>query len=148
MGQDWDDDVAFQKEFWQLCYSVLKPGAHVVAFSHEKTYHRLASAMEHWFDIRGMFTWTYKTGFPFDEWLREFRPGFIFFPVELSEELNEGFTFCVVLSVFAGSIRALNGVVFIFFWVPSGGSFSISGTMWGIVWVSRHSIVTGKQCRM
>ena len=64
MGQDWDDDVAFQKEFWQLCYSVLKPGAHVVAFSHEKTYHRLATAMEHWFDIRGMFTWTYKTGFP------------------------------------------------------------------------------------
>ena len=64
MGQEWDDDVAFKKEFWELCYNVLKPGGHLVAFSHEKTYHRLATAVEHWFDIRGMFTWTYKTGFP------------------------------------------------------------------------------------
>jgi site-specific DNA-methyltransferase (adenine-specific) len=64
MGQDWDDDVAFKKEFWELCHRVLKPGGHVVAFSHEKTYHRLATAMEYWLDLRGMFTWTYKTGFP------------------------------------------------------------------------------------
>jgi site-specific DNA-methyltransferase (adenine-specific) len=64
MGQEWDTDIAFKKEIWELCHKVLKPGGHLVAFSHEKTYHRLATAIEHFFDIRGMFTWTYKTGFP------------------------------------------------------------------------------------
>lgn len=47
MGQQWDTgETAFAVEFWAEVSRVLKPGAHVVAFSGTRTYHRMACAIE------------------------------------------------------------------------------------------------------
>lgn len=66
MGQQWDTgEVAFAVEFWRQCFRVLKPGGHVVAFSHARTYHRMACAIEDaGFEIRDMLDWLYGSGFP------------------------------------------------------------------------------------
>lgn len=70
-GQQWDGAdaegvrIAFEVEVWRLVYELLKPGAWVFAFGHERTYHRLACAIEDaGFDVRGMGIWAYATGFP------------------------------------------------------------------------------------
>jgi site-specific DNA-methyltransferase (adenine-specific) len=66
MGQQWDvGETAFAVEFWTEVYRVLKPGAHVVAFSGTRTYHRLACAIEDaGFEIRDQAAWCYGSGFP------------------------------------------------------------------------------------
>lgn len=66
MGQAWDTgETAFDPEFWREVYRVLKPGAHVVAFSGTRTVHRLASAIEDaGFEIRDQLQWLYGSGFP------------------------------------------------------------------------------------
>lgn len=66
MGKAWDTgEVAFAVEFWAECLRVLKPGGHVVAFSHTRTYHRMAVAIEDaGFEIRDQIGWTYGSGFP------------------------------------------------------------------------------------
>ena len=66
MGQQWDGgDVAFQPETWAAVYRVLKPGAHLVAFSGTRTYHRMACAIEDaGFEIRDQLAWVYGSGFP------------------------------------------------------------------------------------
>lgn len=47
MGKEWDGgDVAFRVETWREVFRVLKPGAHLVAFSATRTYHRMACAIE------------------------------------------------------------------------------------------------------
>jgi DNA modification methylase len=46
-------------------FRVLKPGAHVVAFSGTRTYHRMACAIEDaGFQIRDQLAWVYGSGFP------------------------------------------------------------------------------------
>lgn len=66
MGQTWDGgDVAFQAETWAAVLRVLKPGAHLVAFSGTRTYHRMACAIEDaGFEIRDQLAWCYGSGFP------------------------------------------------------------------------------------
>ena len=66
MGQQWDGgDVAFRPETWAEVLRVLKPGAHLVAFSGTRTYHRMACAIEDaGFEIRDQLAWTYGSGFP------------------------------------------------------------------------------------
>jgi site-specific DNA-methyltransferase (adenine-specific) len=66
MGQQWDGgDVAFQPETWAEVLRVLKPGAHLVAFSGTRTYHRMACAIEDaGFEIRDQLAWVYGSGFP------------------------------------------------------------------------------------
>ncbi|WP_333837971.1 DNA methyltransferase [Novosphingobium sp.] len=66
MGQQWDGgDVAFRAETWRRVYDVMKPGAHLVAFSATKGFHRMACAIEDaGFEIRDMIAWLYGTGFP------------------------------------------------------------------------------------
>ena len=66
MGQTWDGgDVAFQPETWAEVLRVLKPGAHVVAFSHARTYHRMVCAIEDaGFEVRDQLAWIYGSGFP------------------------------------------------------------------------------------
>ena len=66
MGQEWDGgDIAFRKETWELCFKVLKPGGHLLAFSGSRTYHRMAVAIEDaGFDIRDQIMWLYGSGFP------------------------------------------------------------------------------------
>ena len=47
MGQQWDGgDVAFRPETWAAVLRVLKPGAHLVAFSAPRTYGRMQVAIE------------------------------------------------------------------------------------------------------
>jgi len=66
MGQQWDGgDVAFRPETWAEVLRVLKPGAHLVAFSGTRTYHRMACAIEDaGFEIRDQLAWVYGSGFP------------------------------------------------------------------------------------
>lgn len=66
MGQKWDTgETAFDPEFWREVYRVMKPGAHLVAFSGTRTYHRIACAIEDaGFEVRDMLAWLYGSGFP------------------------------------------------------------------------------------
>ena len=66
MGKTWDGgDIAFQPDLWAKVYRVMKPGAHLVAFSGDRTYHRMACAIEDaGFEIRRMIGWVYGQGFP------------------------------------------------------------------------------------
>lgn len=66
MGKQWDGgDIAFQAETWRLCWDLLPPGGHLVAFSGTRTYHRMACAIEDaGFEIRDMLSWLYGSGFP------------------------------------------------------------------------------------
>lgn len=66
MGQQWDTgETAFDPEFWREVLRVMKPGAHLVAFSGTRTYHRMACAIEDaGFEIREMHAWLFGSGFP------------------------------------------------------------------------------------
>ena len=67
MGRAWDcaDNIAFQPDTWAQVYRALKPGAHLVAFSSTRTYHRMACAIEDaGFEIRDSLMWIYGSGFP------------------------------------------------------------------------------------
>lgn len=66
MGKEWDGgDIAFRTDVWLECFRVLKPGAHLLSFSHSRTYHRTAVAIEDaGFEIRDQIMWIYGNGFP------------------------------------------------------------------------------------
>ncbi|WP_227271217.1 DNA methyltransferase [Roseobacter weihaiensis] len=47
MGKEWDGgDIAFRPETWAALLRVAKPGAHLVAFNHSRTFHHMATAIE------------------------------------------------------------------------------------------------------
>ncbi len=94
MGKEWDGgDIAFRTDVWSECLRVLKPGGHLLSFSHSRTYHRMAVAIEDaGFEIRDSIMWIYGSGFPkshnigkaidkrggesigwFGEWLKKWR---------------------------------------------------------------------------
>jgi len=70
MGRDWDDFDP--KEYQQFCDDwasevrrVLKPGGHLLAFSGNRTHHRMFVGVEDaGFEIRDTLTWHYGSGFP------------------------------------------------------------------------------------
>jgi site-specific DNA-methyltransferase (adenine-specific) len=70
MGRDWDDFEP--REYQQWCEEwarkakrVLKPGGHLLAFSGNRTHHRLFSGVEDaGYEIRDTITWHYGSGFP------------------------------------------------------------------------------------
>lgn len=66
MGQKWDGgDIAFRPETWRLVYELLKPGAHLLAFSGTRTYHRMVCAIEDaGFEVRDQIGWLFGSGFP------------------------------------------------------------------------------------
>jgi DNA modification methylase len=66
MGRDWDrSGVAFRPDTWAAALDRMLPGAHLVAFSSTRTYHRLACAIEDaGFEIRDQLAWCYGSGFP------------------------------------------------------------------------------------
>lgn len=66
MNKGWDNSgIAFQKETWERCYQVLKPGGHLLAFGGSRTFHRIACAIEDaGFEIRDTIMWLYGSGFP------------------------------------------------------------------------------------
>jgi DNA modification methylase/transcriptional regulator with XRE-family HTH domain len=66
MGMAWDaTGVAFDPATWREVYRVLKPGAHLLAFSGTRTYHRMVCAIEDaGFEIRDQIGWAFGSGFP------------------------------------------------------------------------------------
>lgn len=66
MNIDWDrSGIAFDVEFWKEVKRVLKPGAHLVAFSGNKTFHRVMVAIEDaGFELRDTCMWIYGGAFP------------------------------------------------------------------------------------
>jgi site-specific DNA-methyltransferase (adenine-specific) len=66
MGKGWDNaGVSFNKETWQKCLRVLKPGGYLLAFGGSRTFHRIAVAIEDaGFEIRDTIMWLYGSGFP------------------------------------------------------------------------------------
>ena len=66
MGSTWDGgDVAADPATWRAVYRVMKPGAHLVAFSGTRTYHRMVCAIEDaGFEIRDQIAWIFASGFP------------------------------------------------------------------------------------
>jgi site-specific DNA-methyltransferase (adenine-specific) len=66
VGQHWDTgEVVHDVSFWAEVYRVLKPGAYLLAFAGDRTYHRMACAIEDsGFEIRNMVAWLYGSGFP------------------------------------------------------------------------------------
>ena len=71
MGKEWDGlgedgiGIANNPELWKEVLRVLKPGGHLLSFSHSRTYHRQAVAVEDaGFEIRDQIMWIYSSGFP------------------------------------------------------------------------------------
>lgn len=66
MGQAWDGTgIEQDPTFWRLCYDVLLPGGHLLAFGGTRTWHRIACAIEDaGFEVRDSIMWLYGTGFP------------------------------------------------------------------------------------
>lgn len=66
MGQAWDGTgIEQDPAFWRLCYDILAPGGHLLAFGGTRTWHRIACAIEDaGFEVRDCFMWLYGTGFP------------------------------------------------------------------------------------
>ncbi|MBE4761708.1 DNA-methyltransferase [Streptomyces caniscabiei] len=64
--RDWDrTGIAYNTDLWAECLRVLKPGGHLLAFGHVRTYHRLAAAIEDaGFEIRDCIDWIYGQGYP------------------------------------------------------------------------------------
>jgi len=65
-GNSWDGSgIEHNVEMWRLCYDLLPPGGHLLAFGGTRTWHRIASAIEDaGFEIRDTLMWMYGTGFP------------------------------------------------------------------------------------
>lgn len=66
MGKAWDG-TGIQRDpaFWRECYRVLKPGAHILVFGGDRTFHRTMCAIEDArFELRQTIAWHYGSGFP------------------------------------------------------------------------------------
>lgn len=66
MAKSWDSSgIAFQKETWEKCFEVLKPGGYLLSFGGTRTFHRIAVAIEDaGFEIRDTIMWLYGVGMP------------------------------------------------------------------------------------
>lgn len=66
MNKGWDrSGIAFQKETWEKCLKVLKPGGYLLSFGGSRTFHRIACAIEDaGFEIRDTIMWLVGSGFP------------------------------------------------------------------------------------
>lgn len=70
MDRSWDDFEpkeyqAFCQKWGEAALHVLKPGAHLLAFSGTRTYHRMVTGLEDaGFTIRDQIAWMYGNGFP------------------------------------------------------------------------------------
>ncbi|TPE52607.1 DNA methyltransferase [Amaricoccus solimangrovi] len=64
MGKEWDGgDLVFRPATWATLGRVLKPGGHLVAFNHSRTFHRMAVAIEDaGFEVRDSILDLYATG--------------------------------------------------------------------------------------
>lgn len=59
------DKVLPSIDIWKACYTVLRPGAFLLAFGHTRVYHRLGCQLEDaGFEIKDCLCWGYATGNP------------------------------------------------------------------------------------
>ena len=64
MGKNWDKALP-DKEIWNECLRVLKPGGHMVVFGAPRIYHRLTCQIEDaGFEVRDCLMWLFGSGFP------------------------------------------------------------------------------------
>lgn len=64
MGKNWDHGVP-GVAYWLETLRVLKPGAYILSFGGQRTYHRLTCAIEDaGYEIRDCVMWVFGTGFP------------------------------------------------------------------------------------
>lgn len=65
-SKSWDTgDLVFNKEFWTLCYDILKPGGFLIAFAAGRKYHRVAVAVEDaGFTMYPPLQWQFPGGLP------------------------------------------------------------------------------------
>jgi site-specific DNA-methyltransferase (adenine-specific) len=64
LGKAWDHNTG-DREVYEQCLRVLKPGGHLLAFSAARTYHHLAMTVETvGFEIRDQIMWLQSNGFP------------------------------------------------------------------------------------
>ena len=64
VGNKWDQKIP-AKLVWQTIMGVLKPGAHLLAFSSPRTYHRCACEIEDaGFELIDQLQWLFGKGFP------------------------------------------------------------------------------------
>lgn len=72
LGTDWDTDIAFDPRLWYNLGTLLHPGAIGMSYTHARTYHRIASAIEEaGFIIHPMIGWINAQGFPHPTKLKE-----------------------------------------------------------------------------
>lgn len=70
MGRSWDDFEPQEYQEWceqwaKKALRVLKPGGHMLAFSGNRTHHRMFAGVEDaGFEVRDCITWHYGSGFP------------------------------------------------------------------------------------
>lgn len=69
MGRPWDDPskdaIAFDPDFWKLCFEMVMPGGHLIASGATRTHHRIWCAIEDaGFEIRDTLTWLRGKGYP------------------------------------------------------------------------------------
>jgi site-specific DNA-methyltransferase (adenine-specific) len=66
MSKSWDQrGIAFNPATWRLCFELLPPGGHLLAFGSSRTHHRMFCAVEDaGFEIRDTIVWMYSTGYP------------------------------------------------------------------------------------
>lgn len=76
MGQQWDGgDIAFRADTWVKVLRVLKPGGHLVAFNHSRTWARMAVAIEDaGFESRDSILSLYDTGADWAAFLESLSP--------------------------------------------------------------------------
>ncbi len=100
MGKMWDGgDIAFQSGTWRLCWELLPPGGHMVAFAGTRTYHRMAVAIE-------------DAGFEIRDTIGDFLAGDSHvqtFLASLTGEQRTAFFKCVAESSFGGVLAWVFG---------------------------------------
>lgn len=66
MGLDWDSaGIAFDVDFWKLCYRVLRTGGRLRVFGHVKTYSMVMYRIrEAGFQVELLKAWTYSENMP------------------------------------------------------------------------------------
>ena len=65
LGKAWDSEDTDLTPVFKECFRVLKPGAHLLAFSAARSYHWMAIMVENsGFEIRDQIMWLYSSGFP------------------------------------------------------------------------------------
>lgn len=76
MGKEWDGgDIAFRADTWSRVFRVLKPGGHLVAFNHSRTFHRMAVAIEDaGFEVRDSLLDLYTSGPSWASFLESLAP--------------------------------------------------------------------------